>query len=255
MSKRPATVPAIFVVSLPRSAARRAPLLAVLHDMGLTAEVVLGIDAAPTLPPECEPLVDRKGARSPDRRPLVDPEFGCALSHLAAFRLVLERGLEDAVVLEDDARPAAGFAAVIALPMPPGAQLLTYDYDRCRVRRGSCRAYGPDHRVWRIAANPARATGYRLTAAAARCLIAAQTPVRGVADWPMDLHALAGHAIWPRVVDHPPDEDTTSSITPQRNVTHVLDRKSRRRFFQRAYWRRKLGRYVYPDGSRSPPSR
>jgi glycosyl transferase family 25 len=93
----------IFVISLPGCEARRQPLLDALAGLGRPAEVILGVDGRNGLAAEHEPFIDRPGAERSLGRPMRNAEFACALSHQLVYRLIEERGLAGAVVLEDDA--------------------------------------------------------------------------------------------------------------------------------------------------------
>ena len=91
-----------YVINLARSRDRRAYITAHLNQIGIDHEIVTGIDG------HSLDLSDQR---------IIAPEFhtnaylrparaGCALSHLAVYRKIIEDGLDVALVLEDDADPA-----------------------------------------------------------------------------------------------------------------------------------------------------
>lgn len=87
-----------YVINLARSRDRRAYITAHLNQIGIDHEIVTGIDG------HSLDLSDQR---------IIAPEFhtnayltagsaGCALSHLAVYRKIIEDGLDVALVLEDD---------------------------------------------------------------------------------------------------------------------------------------------------------
>jgi len=59
--------------------------------MGLQYELFFGVDGRRGLPAEHEPLVDRSARINAGSRPMSDPEYACALSHLMIYRRIVER--------------------------------------------------------------------------------------------------------------------------------------------------------------------
>ena len=100
--EKPAPIP-ILVISLPDSTDRRKAITARLDALSLPFEFVDAVDGRNGIPDECKPMVDRQGAVSFMLHPLSDAEFGCALSHLAAYKRVVDDGIPHALILEDDA--------------------------------------------------------------------------------------------------------------------------------------------------------
>lgn len=97
------TVP-IFVVSLPREAERRASVGAMLDRLGLAYEFVDGVDGR-AMPEEERRALFAPGAADVFHNPGI---VGCYLAHLKVYRLMVERRVPVALVIEDDAalRPA-----------------------------------------------------------------------------------------------------------------------------------------------------
>ena len=237
----------IFVISLADQSARRRPLLKDLERSGLSAIVWEAIDGRIQIPNKFENLIDRHNARSPKGRSLLEPEFGASLSHRAIYEHIVRNNISEAIVFEDDAILAPDFKDAIRSSLPSGCHLLKFDYERCRVVRGTRLEAIGRFCTWKVATTPTHSTGYKLTNHAAKVLLESQTPVRAVADWPIDLFELSARVIWPRAVDHPPKDDPTSAIASSRNQLHHLERKTPARYFERKYWRRKLGKRIYPE--------
>jgi glycosyl transferase, family 25 len=106
-------------------------------------------------------------------------------------------------------------------------------------RRG--RAWSPQVKLLPVAENASLATGYALSAKAARHLLAQTDPLAGLADWPCDMTALGTVVTSPRLVDHPPVAMSGSAIETARRVLvdQVPPQRERwQRFATRTYWRR-----------------
>jgi glycosyl transferase family 25 len=231
----------ILVLSLPGCEARQAPLLRTLAALGLEAEIVHGVDGRRGLPPAAEAEVDRKAARRAIGRDMLDAELACALSHRAIHALIAARGLPGAVVLEDDAIPTPGLAALLAAGAEASAGLLLFDYDGARVMRGSRRTLLPGIDSWELATNTTLSTGYAISRATAAALREAATPVRGLADWPCDITRLGARVVAPRLVLHPAPGPAQSLIGGDRSregLGLARTRKPLARFAEASYWRR-----------------
>ena len=83
----------IFVLNLERAVERRQSMLQHLSGLGIEAEILPAVEGA-RLPPSSLPA---------GTDPRLSPgEVGCYLSHVRFWEIVVERGLEHAIVLEDD---------------------------------------------------------------------------------------------------------------------------------------------------------
>jgi len=88
-----------FFINLDRHPERRAHIERQLTDAGISAERVSGIDGR-DLPPELAAYFNLKNS---SRRALTPGQTGCHASHLKVMQIILERDLDAALVLEDDA--------------------------------------------------------------------------------------------------------------------------------------------------------
>ena len=93
----------IFVINLPEDKERRHAIEGQLGRLGLSYEVLPAIRGAQLTPDERRRQYDEKWFVRNEGRPALPGELGCALSHLAAYRLVVERKIPYALILEDDA--------------------------------------------------------------------------------------------------------------------------------------------------------
>ena len=98
----------IFVISLKRRQDRFRHMQALLDAHGLKAEFVEAVDGS-VLTPEQRRLYDRRRALSVYGADMSDAEIGCHLSHLKVHQAVVDRGLDLALVLEDDIECDADF--------------------------------------------------------------------------------------------------------------------------------------------------
>jgi glycosyl transferase family 25 len=228
----------ILILSLAGCEARRAPLLAWLDARGLPHEVLEGVDARRGLPPAAEAAVDRAAARALTGRDMADTELGCALSHRAAQALVGARGWPGALILEDDARPRPAFAA-LARGTPPAADLVQLAYNPpARVRRGEAIPLAPGLAALRLAHGIDIAAAYWVSARGAAALVAAATPVRRTADWPLDTVGLGACIAAPRPVAV---ADLPSTIATERRWAELGLRPPKKRLARlvsAAWWRR-----------------
>lgn len=234
----------IFVLTLPCATARRAPLIARLQALGLDHELFFGVDGTKGLPPEYEPLIDRSARVGRRRRPMTDGEYACTLSHLFIHRLIVSRGLNEAIILEEDARIGADFAAVARGQIRPPGDLVMLDFDKGFYYWRGRVALGGGLAAYRVAVAPVLATGYIMRERAARCFVENAFPVRGRADWPCDVTTLQSYVVHPRIVVQPPSAKVDSHLDAARK-----DVRSRHRagmaagvaqVFSAAFWRRRM---------------
>jgi glycosyl transferase family 25 len=91
----------VFVISLARRADRRAHMEALLAERGVEAEFVDAVDGI-SLTDAQRRRYDRRRALSIYGAEMSAAEIGCHLSHLKVYELIVARGLDCALVLEDD---------------------------------------------------------------------------------------------------------------------------------------------------------
>lgn len=232
----------IFVISLADAGARRVSLVAALDALGLEWELFEAVDGRRGLGPVWESLIDRAGAAKAMGRPLTNGEFGCALSHRGIYEIILQRGLEGAIVLEDDAILRPDFARFVREELYHAAPLLMLDHSHARVSRFR-RTRLPVGALRYLTLPSCLTTGYSVNTSAAAELLKDATPVRMTADWPGDIVRLGAAVITPQIVGHPPADTATSHLEAERNQLR-LEGSSLRRFVKRwsslSYWQRWL---------------
>lgn len=202
--------PPVFVVNLAGATERRKGIEAQLRFLDLDYEIIEAVDGK-ALTPEQEAQVDRAGAERRLGEPLLPGEVGCALSHQKVYQRMLELGLDNAIVLEDDALLGDGFLSVVrALTRSPEDLVLlhhcySFSYPWSRKRR----PFAPDHRLLPCTRTPCSTVAYYLTSKAASKLVTGGSPIRGRADWPLPIDRdLQSKLVYPAVAFHDPRYDT-----------------------------------------------
>jgi glycosyl transferase family 25 len=244
--------PSVIILSLKDADERRAALIDALNDHGVSYEIWDAIDGRGGLAPQYEAMVDRPAARKHLCREMGNAEFACALSHHFIYRAVLERGLDMAVVLEDDAIVDQRFFNFLDAVQPPACDLLLLDHMRTLVHRRGKLMFECGTSAYRCKSIPWLTTGYLVTRTGAQKLVNQSLPISAPADWPIDITQMTTYAMSPRIVDHP-DMHTGASDIRQDRSDDLLDpqhRKPRRlrRLLSTSYWRKtyhkRLGKWI-----------
>jgi glycosyl transferase family 25 len=100
----------IFVINLDRSLKRRESISAFFSKYSLEGEFVQAIDCHDLTVEATDWLVDREAFRHKHGREISLGEVACCLSHIRAWRMISDRNLPMAIVLEDDAGFGQDFA-------------------------------------------------------------------------------------------------------------------------------------------------
>ena len=91
-----------FVISLERATERLAHASALLEQLSLPAEILPAVDGSAMLQQEIEAVYHRGLHRPNYPFELKAGEIGCFLSHRTAWKQIVERNLDAALILEDD---------------------------------------------------------------------------------------------------------------------------------------------------------
>lgn len=146
----------IFVISRRQDVTRRASLLQDLEQRNLPYELVYAVDGR-----ELDDAAKRRMADYPKMRRVLrvlsDGEIGCAASHNAVYRKMVESGIDEACILEDDAKIVGTIpdglgrtdAAAVLLTAPRRERIWTVGY---LINRAGARAMlGYNEPIWRVA--------------------------------------------------------------------------------------------------------
>jgi glycosyl transferase family 25 len=194
----------IFVLNLARASERRVLMLQRLQAWGLDAEILPATEGV---------RVDRASLPAGTEHGLSTGEVGCYLSHLRFWETVVERGLDHAMLLEDD---------VIVSPelMRVATELAALDlpFDAVRLSalkpvRGITVATLSDGRcVVLPTKNPSGAQGYLVSLAGAKRLLARLAVPRQPVDDAFDAYwkyGLCIPVVFPCLVEEDRSMDST----------------------------------------------
>jgi glycosyl transferase family 25 len=239
----PGTYP-IFVISLEDAAERRQDLMDQLQAQGLTAQMFPAIDARKGVPAALEHLVDRPQTRKRMRRDMSAGEYGCALSHRTLYEKIVTEGLPGAIILEDDAIPHPSFGDFVRAGDAEGKDMVVFDYIRVSVSRWREQTVTAGVKLHQLFARSTRTTGYAVSQNAARKLLAETTPISHAADWPCDLYTVGAWATYPKLIDHPDEDEVPSTISADRATLTQKSSKHPMRHFRAEHWRKKIAKRV-----------
>lgn len=221
--------------------------------MGLEAQVLTGVDGRDGLPVWAEAEVDRNAVWTWDNKRsdcLTDGELACALSHVRAYRKIVDEGLPGAIVFEDDAILSNAFKRFIDAFGYEAGQIVLLGHSNTCVRRFPKKRLCEGVVGHRLAASPVGAYGYSLSYVAAVHILEKATPVRARADWPCDISRLKSLAADPQIVLHPEDQAAQSLLDAGRRASRQKTKrpKSASRYISGTYWmrilRKRLGRRI-----------
>ena len=103
----------IYVINLARSPGRRARIEHRLQSLGIDFELVEAFDTAHLARPDLSRYIAGDSEDFAPDRAWSSGTIGCALSHQMCYRDMLARGVDRAVILEDDAILLPGFDTVL----------------------------------------------------------------------------------------------------------------------------------------------
>ena len=174
-----------YVINLARSPDRRAHIAAQLGKAQVDYQIVAAVDGR-ELDLSDTRLVDPAFARANTARPGI---VGCSLSHLEAYRRIIDDDLQSACVLEDDVVLPGdlGILADEIASRMSGAEIVLLNFhsqEPCRITRATAARLPSSRLLAQIvdAGQAASAAGYLITRAACERMVKTILPVRAVAD-------------------------------------------------------------------------
>jgi glycosyl transferase, family 25 len=248
--------PKAFILHLERANARAASVQALRASMAIESEVLAAVDGARLSPQEVDQAYARRRFRPTYPFPLTRTEVGVFLSHRAAWRRILDDGLDFAFIFEDDAeiepsqfaalvefvtleRPAWDYVLMPAQPIRNGVVVTS---------RGNFKLLRPD-------APPLRAIAQIVSLTAAKRLLDCTLPFDRPIDTLMQMTWVTGQ---PLLVASPsPVRDVsrqTGGSTVQRKSMSLVERlrhEALRPIYRAqvlARYRRHLGRLARDPG-------
>ena len=104
----------VFVINMAQNTTRMAHVTAELQRLGVSFTRFEAVDGRALSAQEQARVYDPYANLKRGRHPMVGPEIGCYLSHIAIWELIAAGTADGAVILEDDFASADDLAAVIA---------------------------------------------------------------------------------------------------------------------------------------------
>lgn len=231
----------IFVINLPGDTVRKEAIEKQLCELGLSYEFFPAIRGKSLTPVEKSQHYDETWFVRNEGRPALPGELGCALSHLAVYRLIKERNLPHALVLEDDAWLNPNLPQLLQAIEQKYSQgnkevfLLTW------VIAMSGRRSEALWSSYRLAEMQSAycAHGYVVSNAAAGALAKALYPIRHVADcwgW-LQRHGVVNlRAVYPTCITTDLAYETGTTPSLAASVINRTPLKRLARKFYRGYW-------------------
>lgn len=174
----------IFVISLKDAVKRRASIVEQLSSMGLEFEFIDAIYGKELSKSEVEQLVDQRIAYRYEGYRLTPGEIGCALSHLAVYKRVVDEKIPYALIFEDDVAICPELAKVL-VAIDADRSLIRYGitlFSECPILSSPSLKLPIGGMCLHNVKGGCFAHAYIITNEAARKLIELQTPVKHVAD-------------------------------------------------------------------------
>lgn len=202
----------IFVISLSVAVDRQAEITRQMREMDLPFTFVEAADCRHGIPAEFETRIDRALTIERNGYPMSNGEYGCALSHLNVYEMIVSQSLPGAIVLEDDAILTEDFRNFWKSRDYLGydfVQLCYFDARYWKWRKDTSKS-GVVLR--RLAENAFMNAGYVISKKGAAYLIEGAKPVSARADWPRDVTRLKAALTVPPIIRHPVPELAQSYI-------------------------------------------
>ena len=180
---------------------------------------------------------DAAAARHRYKYPLIGPEIGCYLSHIEAWRSIVENGESGGIVFEDDFEIVSALAPILDLLSSSDQEwdIAKLYSIRKRPEYVSSRRLNATHDIVFPYQTPTCALGYAITASAAMRLVKSSIPFFRPIDedhkffWEKNLKVAL---VTPSPIIIGDQQSTTGTIGNQRNITarHSLTNRLLRGF-------------------------
>jgi len=193
----------IFVISLKGSKDRRKDVESQMKKLKLNFEFFDAIDGRQGLSKKYEKYINRKNSLS-------DAEYGCALSHSLLYKKIVAETIQHSIILEDDCILDNDFAKLVKenyLQNSNCKGVLLYHLFARVIKLFNKPLFG-EYYTHKLAKTPFSTTGYYLTLPMAEKLLNASLPVYKQSDWHCDIARFGMNAIVPRIVQHPPIQNS-----------------------------------------------
>ena len=174
----------VFVVNMAKDMDRREFITRQMDELGLEFEFFTAIVGKDLSLVELRQHYNSLKAKRNQCRNLTPSEIGCALSHIGLYRLILERQLPMALILEDDTILSNGIKDVLdrlQTYLQTEHPMITLLSPVNKTKGASVHTLGSRHQIYSYKRG-FFTNGYIITRAGARALIKFLYPVGDVAD-------------------------------------------------------------------------
>lgn len=104
----------VYVINMAGNPARMARAASELDRLGIAFSRFEAVDGRALSPDDLARVYDPEASKRRSRRPLIGPEIGCYLSHVALWEQIASGDAAGGIILEDDFAAADDLAAVLA---------------------------------------------------------------------------------------------------------------------------------------------
>ena len=129
-------LPPIFVINLKRDITRREYIAAHLKQHGVTYKIIDAVDGHDLTEAQIAKFYSPELALQKSHRVLENSEIACALSHLSVYKKMVDEGINEAIILEDDVVLHENYIQNVAMArqlMPQDWQILLLGYDQWAI--------------------------------------------------------------------------------------------------------------------------
>lgn len=228
----------IFVINLLENTARRIAIERQLQALNLSYEIFPAIKGISLSPEKIKQCYSEKWFHRNEGRSMLPGELGCALSHIEIYRMVVERGLSHALILEDDAWLNPNLPMLLHSikekfsPANKDVYLLTWFRE---IALGNFENIWSAYHIAKVRSAYC-SHGYIVSNSAALELIKALYPVHQVADcwgWLIRHQIVSVRAVFPTCITADLSYETNTTLELQKNVNLKLSLS--RKLFRRSY--------------------
>jgi glycosyl transferase family 25 len=125
------TVTPIFVVNLEKDKAKKQKIQKLCDKFNLEVEFICAVNGNDLTKTEIDNIYDKNNSLKNIDRELTKGEIGCALSHRNIYQKMVDENINQAIILEDDARFNQNFKTILKLvpKLPKDWHLLLLGFD------------------------------------------------------------------------------------------------------------------------------
>ncbi|PHQ93240.1 MAG: hypothetical protein COB40_14555 [Marinosulfonomonas sp.] len=243
----------ILVITLPGDDKRKLEISSQLEKQQLDFEFFDAINGRNGIPEKLNKLVDHEALKDHWRK-ITTTEIACALTHAFACKHIVDNISEPCIILEDDAILSEEFGELVksgALEKSKDDLILLYHHNTRVINRP--RQKLTDKHELRVPLKaPWGAVAYYVTANGAKTIYERSVPITGVADWGFDILQMKTSCIVPRIVEHPPIDQSQTTMLGRDSSAKMPDKKRRSVFakamdpnYRRYFFKKKKSEWIY----------